>query len=79
MIHAERIRNLNGEESDLRGSYVVYWMQASVRSHWNHALEYAIETANSLKKPLIVVLVLQMISQMPIPAITVSSLRVSGM
>lgn len=55
MIHAERIRNLNVEEPDLRGSYVVYWMQASVRSHWNHALEYAIETANSLKKPLIVV------------------------
>ncbi|BAM70069.1 DNA deoxyribodipyrimidine photolyase [Methanothermobacter sp. CaT2] len=55
MIHAERIRNLNDEEPDLRGSYVVYWMQASVRSHWNHALEYAIETANSLKKPLLVV------------------------
>ena len=55
MIHAERIRNLNGEEPDLRGSYVVYWMQASVRSHWNHTLEYAIETANTLKKPLIVV------------------------
>ncbi|MGB9838139.1 deoxyribodipyrimidine photo-lyase [Methanothermobacter sp.] len=55
MIQRERIRTLNGVEPDDRGSYVIYWMQASVRTHWNHALEYAIETANRLEKPLLVV------------------------
>lgn len=55
MIHDERIRSLNTEKPARDGKYVIYWMQASVRAHWNHALEYAIETANSLHKPLIVI------------------------
>lgn len=37
------------------GDYILYWMQASVRAHWNHALEYAIETANKMQKPLLTV------------------------
>ena len=36
------------------GRYVLYWMQASQRSEYNHALEYAILKANKLHKPLIV-------------------------
>ncbi|QHN07329.1 deoxyribodipyrimidine photo-lyase [Methanothermobacter sp. THM-2] len=55
MIHDERIMSLNTEKPARDGKYVIYWMQASVRAHWNHALEYAIETANSLHKPLIVI------------------------
>ncbi|MBC7221341.1 deoxyribodipyrimidine photo-lyase [Candidatus Bipolaricaulota bacterium] len=57
MIHKERIKNLNEFRSvdNQRGDYILYWMQASVRTHWNHALEYAIETANKMQKPLIAV------------------------
>jgi len=57
MIHEERIKNLNEFKSadNHRGDYILYWMQASVRIHWNHALEYAIETANRMQKPLIAV------------------------
>lgn len=52
MIHEERIRRLNDRE--LReGDYVLYWMQSSVRAHYNHALEYAIDLANRLGKPLV--------------------------
>ncbi|MCS7138596.1 MAG: deoxyribodipyrimidine photo-lyase, partial [Crenarchaeota archaeon] len=36
------------------GRYVLYWMQASHRTEYNHALEYAIEKANRLNRPLIV-------------------------
>ena len=36
------------------GPYVFYWMQASVRSHQNHALEYAVQVANQLQRPLVV-------------------------
>ena len=36
------------------GRYVLYWMQASVRSRQNHALEYAVQVANELGKPLVV-------------------------
>ena len=34
--------------------YVLYWMQASQRTRFNHALEYAIDRANSLGQPLVV-------------------------
>lgn len=52
MIQQERIKNLNSKKSQ-KGDYVLYWMQASPRSHWNHALEYAILKANELEKPLV--------------------------
>jgi deoxyribodipyrimidine photo-lyase len=37
------------------GRFVLYWMQQSQRSRFNHALEYAIERANELRKPPVVV------------------------
>ncbi len=37
-----------------QGQYVLYWMQASQRIHWNHALSYAVERANLLNLPLLV-------------------------
>jgi deoxyribodipyrimidine photo-lyase len=53
VIQKERIRPLNRE--DIRkGRYVLYWMQASQRTEYNHALEYAILEANDLNKPLVV-------------------------
>jgi deoxyribodipyrimidine photo-lyase len=53
MIQKERISHLNSDMIQ-EGSYVIYWMQASVRAHYNHALEYAIQTANELNKPLLI-------------------------
>src|SRR5512135_115579 len=37
-----------------KGKYVLYWMQASQRTEYNHALEFAILRANELRQPLIV-------------------------
>lgn len=54
MIQNERIKILSDQEIFKGGSYVLYWMQASARAHYNHALEYAIRNANKLNKPLIV-------------------------
>ena len=52
MIQDERVKVLrDGRPS--RGRYVLYWMQASQRSEYNHALEFAIERANELDKPLV--------------------------
>ncbi len=36
------------------GEYVLYWMVAARRSRWNYALQYAIERAKALQKPLVV-------------------------
>ncbi|MBD3291226.1 deoxyribodipyrimidine photo-lyase [candidate division KSB1 bacterium] len=53
MIQDERIRFLN-DSSVQNGKYVLYWMQASQRTLYNHALEYAVQQANDRKKPLVV-------------------------
>lgn len=53
MIEGERVKSLNNKEIK-DGDYVLYWMQASQRAEFNHALEYAIEKANNLNKPLLV-------------------------
>ena len=36
------------------GRFVLYWMQASQRAHCNHALEFAIDLANEVSVPLVV-------------------------
>ncbi len=52
MIQSERIQLLN--DAPVRpGRYVLYWMQASQRAHFNHALEYAARQANEHKAPLL--------------------------
>ncbi len=53
MIQKERVKALNSRELK-KGDYVLYWMQASQRTECNHVLEYAIEKANELHKPLVV-------------------------
>ncbi len=53
MIEKERIQLCNDRPGG-DGPYVFYWMQQSQRARNNHALEYAVERANDLKKPLIV-------------------------
>lgn len=49
----ERIKSLN-KNKIVPGDYIIYWMQSSIRIHYNHALEYAIYQANKLKKPLVI-------------------------
>ncbi len=53
MIQAERIKPLNNKRIK-SGKYVLYWMQASQRAEYNHALEYAIQQANDLNLPVLV-------------------------
>jgi deoxyribodipyrimidine photo-lyase len=38
----------------VRGDFVLYWMQASQRTEYNHALEYAIRQGNDLGLPVVV-------------------------
>ncbi len=53
MIQASRIQRLN-RRSIQDGRYVLYWMQASQRIECNHALEYAVDEANALGLPVVV-------------------------
>ena len=53
-IEATRIQVLN-QKKMATGDYVLYWMQQSQRAEENHALEYAVELANHLDLPLLVV------------------------
>ncbi len=53
-IAAERIRVLNETPNRASGEYVLYWMQQSQRAEWNHALEYAIHSANEARLPVLV-------------------------
>jgi deoxyribodipyrimidine photo-lyase len=52
VIQPERLR-LSNDRDVRRGRYVLYWMQASQRSEWNHALEYAVERANEIRLPVL--------------------------
>jgi deoxyribodipyrimidine photo-lyase len=53
MVEKERIKALNKKGIN-KGAYVLYWMQASQRAEYNHALEYAILKSNELRQPIIV-------------------------
>ncbi|MEP6756274.1 MAG: deoxyribodipyrimidine photo-lyase [Chthonomonadales bacterium] len=53
MIHPTRFRSF-GERDNPNGEFVLYWMQQSVRSTYNHALEFAIEAANDQQMGLVV-------------------------
>ncbi|MFW9921732.1 MAG: deoxyribodipyrimidine photo-lyase [Candidatus Thorarchaeota archaeon] len=54
MIDPARIQKLNNLSLNKKGKYVLYWMQSSQRTEYNHALEYSIEKANELGYPLII-------------------------
>jgi deoxyribodipyrimidine photo-lyase len=53
VIHDSRIRLLNDEDAR-EGTYVLYWMQQSQRSGFNHALVYAAAEANERGLPVVV-------------------------
>ncbi|CAK90604.1 unnamed protein product (macronuclear) [Paramecium tetraurelia] len=48
----ERIKYLNDKKVNVKGKYVAYWIQASQRTKYNHALELAIQKANQEQIPL---------------------------
>ncbi|MGE3806756.1 MAG: deoxyribodipyrimidine photo-lyase [Gemmataceae bacterium] len=54
MIQPERIQLLNDCPVNAAGDFVLYWMQQSQRAECNHALEHAIERANDLDLPVVV-------------------------
>jgi len=53
MIQDTRVRNLNVVR-EASGEYILYWMQASQRLRWNHALTFAIRMANERNLPVLV-------------------------
>jgi len=53
MIPPERIQVINPFSGQAKGSHVLLWIQASVRASCNHALEYTIDRANELGKPVV--------------------------
>lgn len=55
MIQKERIKFLNNKNVNPHGYYILYWTQTSLRINDNFSLYLAIEKANELKKPLLVV------------------------
>lgn len=55
MIQKERVLRLNDRPIQSERRYVLYWMQASQRVEENPALSYAVQEANALRKPLVVV------------------------
>lgn len=54
MTNALRIAHRNHAEPNTQGKYVLYWMQIFRRLEFNHALQYAVELANKLGKPLLI-------------------------
>src|SRR3954466_9976223 len=54
MIQSSRIQPLNDRAMRGKAGYVLYWMQASQRASFNHALEHAALLANQLELPLLV-------------------------
>lgn len=57
-IHRPDRIHRNVKQPKARGDCVLYWMQQSQRTHWNHALEYAILRANSARLPLMALFVI---------------------
>lgn len=54
MIQPERVQELSRQPVQ-PGRYVLYWMQASQRAKYNHALVYAVRRANELGQPVLAV------------------------
>ena len=57
-IQPQRVRRLGPDGDPAGGDFVLYWMQAAVRTTANHALEFASERANQAGVPLLVAFVI---------------------
>jgi deoxyribodipyrimidine photo-lyase len=49
-----RLESCNDKPIRAKGEFVLYWMVAFRRTHWNFALDHAIARAKELKKPLVI-------------------------
>ena len=49
-----RIQKCNEAEENPQGDYVLYWMIANRRTHWNFSLQRAVEWSNRFNKPLVI-------------------------
>lgn len=49
-----RIRTLNDRPVNDGGNFVLYWMVAARRTHWNFGLQHAVSLANRQEKPLLI-------------------------
>jgi deoxyribodipyrimidine photo-lyase len=54
-VPRQRIQVCNGRSVNGAGDYVLYWMIAVRRRHWNFALQRAVHWAVELRKPLLIV------------------------
>lgn len=50
----KRVQKLNATQINPNGEFVTYWMQYFKRTQFNFALEYAVQLANELNKPLLI-------------------------
>lgn len=57
MTDSLRIKIINDKKFNNKGKYILYWMQASQRTEWNMALDYAKDKSSETGKPLVVLLV----------------------
>lgn len=53
-IAAERLHSVNSKPVNSDGRFILYWMVAARRPRFNFALQHAVERAQQLKKPLVV-------------------------
>ncbi len=53
-FNTQRVFKRNSKQPNPEGEYVLYWMQINRRLHYNFALEYAVEWANKIDKPLLI-------------------------
>lgn len=53
-VPAARLRDLNQQPVRPGGEFVLYWMIANRRTHWNYSLDRAIEWCRELGKPLVI-------------------------
>jgi len=49
-----RIQKVNRQKIDPKADFILYWMTAYRRPHWNYALQRAVGWALELKKPLLI-------------------------
>jgi deoxyribodipyrimidine photo-lyase len=53
-MNPSRVFNWNNRKVNSEGDYVLYWMQIIRRFEYNYALEFAVQKANELNKPLLI-------------------------
>jgi deoxyribodipyrimidine photo-lyase len=53
-VPATRLRALNPHPARPAEAFVVYWMAAARRLHWNFALDHAVELARRFERPLVI-------------------------